>query len=96
MPFYCEFFVNLNMKFENERENIGIAAVKKLRKEKHEMGFPFLINDETLSDYECYFEYPDGSIFLMKLIPSKRDFDKIRKLTPSEAELLLEENYLNN
>ena len=83
------------MQLLDEREDIGITAVRRLRKEKHEMGFPFMINVTGLPKYECYFEYSDGTIYLMKLIPSKRDFEKIRKLTSEEATDLLIANNLN-
>lgn len=43
-------------------ERTGNAAVKKLRITKLRNGHPFMINSEDLPGYQCYLEYPDGSI----------------------------------
>ena len=50
-----ELLSNNNNKFANKR-------IKSLRKEKLSQGLPFMINSEDLPSYQCYLEYPDGSI----------------------------------
>jgi hypothetical protein len=76
----------------HSKENVGAIAVRKLRKEKLEKGIPFMINVKGLPDYQSYLEYPDGSISLVILEPSKRDFVEIKKLSETEISILLDEN----
>lgn len=42
-------------------ENIGTAAVKRLRKTKLSGGKPFMINSDDLSSGQIYLEYPAGT-----------------------------------
>jgi hypothetical protein len=76
------------------RNNVGVLAIRKLRIEKLVKGIPFMINVKGLPDYQSYLEYPDGSISLVRLDPSKRDFVEISKLSEDEISLLLVENNL--
>ena len=78
-----------------QKENIGIIALRNLRKEKFAMGFPFMINVSGLPDYPCYFEYPDGSMTLVMLDASKKDFIEIEKLSNKDAMQILIDNNLN-
>ena len=78
-----------------QKENIGIIALRNLRKEKFAMGFPFMINVSGLPDYQCYFEYPDGSMTLVMLDASKKDFIEIEKLSNKDAMQILIDNNLN-
>ncbi len=78
-----------------QKENIGTIALRNLRKEKFAMGFPFMINVSGLPDYQCYFEYPDGSMSLVMLDASKKDFIEIEKLSNKDAKQILIDNNLN-
>jgi hypothetical protein len=77
-----------------QKENIGTIALRNLRKEKFAMGFPFMINVAGLPDFQCYFEYPDGSLSLVMLDDSKKDFIEIEKISPKEAQQILLDNNL--
>ncbi len=60
------------------------------------MDFPFMINVAGLPDYQCYFEYPDGSLALIMLDDSKKDFIEIEKLSSEQAKQILKENNLHH
>jgi hypothetical protein len=77
-----------------KQENIGTIALSNLRKEKFAMGYPFMINVSGLPNFQCYFEYPDGSMSLVMLDNSKRDFIEIKKLSTKEAKQILQDNHL--
>jgi hypothetical protein len=76
------------------QENIGTIALRNLRKEKFASGFPFMINVIGLPDYQCYFEYPDGSMSLVMLDDTKKDFIEIEKLSTEAAKQILIDNHL--
>lgn len=76
------------MKQLQEIERTGNAAVRKLRMNKFRKGHPFMINSKDLPGYQCYLEYPNGSIVLVSITKEARDFTTIRQLS------LLEENSL--
>jgi len=63
----------------------GTIAVRKLREQKLKNGLPFMINTKELATNQCYLEYPNGSIKLIRVVNSKRDIDVIRELSDSEA-----------
>lgn len=67
-----------------EIEKKGTAAVKKLRLQKLENGHPFMINSKDLPENQCYIEYPDGSMVLVSILASARDFKVVRKLSDQE------------
>ncbi len=71
-----------------EIEKSGTAAVKRLRIRKLRSGHPFMINSIDLPGNQCYLEYPDGSITLVTIVNSARDFTVIRKLSPGEGNSL--------
>ena len=63
----------------------GTIAVRKLREQKLRSGVPFMINAKELATNQCYFEYPNGSIKLVTVMPSSRDISVIRELTSAEV-----------
>jgi len=69
-------------------ENIGTAAVKRLRQQELAAGFPFLINSKDLPSKQSYLEYPDGSISIVTVAANKHAFDTVRKLSADEANAL--------
>ena len=68
-----------------EIEKNGTEAVKQLRLKKLQNGHPFMINTKDLPGNQCYLEYPDGSISLVTMIKSAKDFTVIRILTEGEV-----------
>jgi len=71
---------------------LGTEAVQKLRLQKLRSGYPFMINSKDLKPYQCYLEYPDGSIQLVLLKSGAKEFTVIQTLSPSE-ELSLRSRY---
>lgn len=67
----------------------GLLAIQMLRKEKLQKGNPFMINLGTLPDGQCYLEHPDGSIELVMLSRSQKDFERVRVLSKYESVSLL-------
>lgn len=67
---------------------IGNEAVQKLRLQKLRSGHPFMINSRDLEPNQCYLEYPDGSIQLVYLKNSAKEFTVIRSLSHSEERTL--------
>ncbi len=66
----------------------GNEAVQKLRLQKLQSGYPFMINSKDLESNQCYLEYPDGSIQLVFLKNAAREFTVIKTLSPSEEQSL--------
>lgn len=73
------------MKQLQEIERTGNAAVRKLRLNKLKKGLPFMINSKDLPRYQCYLEYPDGSIELVSITKEAREFTFIRQLSLHEV-----------
>jgi hypothetical protein len=69
-------------------EKKGNDAVQRLRLQKLRSGHPFMINAKDLESNQCYLEYPDGSIQLVYLKDSAREFTVIRTLSSSEEAAL--------
>jgi hypothetical protein len=69
---------------QNHIEKSGTDAVRALRIRKLGKGLPFMINDSELPSNQCYLEYPDGKIILVKLVQHARDFTPLRVLTDCE------------
>jgi len=65
-------------------EESGMQALMLIRKAKLEKGLPFMINSSKLPSDQCYFEYPDGTIWLATINRSKDDFDLTRLLSAHE------------
>jgi hypothetical protein len=74
-----------------ELEEIGNAAVRKLRREKLQNGLPFMITSSELPDGQCYLEYADGRITLVTLSKNARDFQYLRDLSAAEILRIREE-----
>lgn len=68
----------------------GTEAVKRLRLETLRNGYPFMINSKDLPGNQSYFEYPDGSLALVALSKSTKDFTIIRTLLQTEADNIRE------
>jgi hypothetical protein len=68
-----------------EIERNGTAAVKRLRLKKLSNGLPFMINTKDLPGNQCYLEYPGGTIELVKIERSAKDFTVIRTLSSIEV-----------
>jgi hypothetical protein len=66
-------------------EEIGRAAVMRLRLLKLAKGFPFMFNSPGLPSTQCYFEYPDGRITIAELSDSADGFETIRELSEEET-----------
>ena len=69
-----------------EIEQIGNDAVKKLRLQKLRKGHPFMINSNDLPTDQCYLEFPEGSIKLVQLKNSAKDFTVLRTLSADEEQ----------
>jgi hypothetical protein len=65
-------------------EAAGLKAVRQLRKNKLAQGHPFMINQNTLPDGQCYLEFPDGAIKLVFLDKPQQDFAVIKVLSAKE------------
>ena len=82
------------MKKIAQLENRGLAAIKTLRKNKLEMGFPFMINSNSLKSNQFYYEYPDGKIRLMIYCKEKSDFVVLQELG-KKASSVVRNKYLH-
>lgn len=76
------------MKQIQEMERKGNEAIRKLRLTKLSNGQPFMINTNELPGYQCYLEYPDGSIELVEITKESRDFTVVKKLSQPEVDSL--------
>lgn len=76
-------------------ERTGNAAIKRLRLKKLQDGLPFMINSRELPGNQCYLEYPGGTIKLVTMQSSSRDFKVLRELTPNEAAGILARYHLS-
>lgn len=68
--------------------NVGTEAVKQLRLRKLLNGHPFMINSRELPANHCYLEFPDGSIKLVTVLDSQRDFTIIKELSTAESQTI--------
>ncbi len=59
-----------------------------LRKQKHKMGQPFMINLNSLPDGQFYLEYPDGSVTLSTVNFDNYEYQTIHQLSPAEIKAL--------
>jgi hypothetical protein len=60
------------------------GVVKKLRISKLKSGRPFMINTSDLPSYQCYIEHPDGTIQLVAIAETLRDYIPVRTLSEAE------------
>jgi hypothetical protein len=65
-------------------EQSGLLAIQLLRKNKLKHGHSFMINSNKLPDDQCYLEHPDGSMQVVTMSRSKKDFEVIRELSKEE------------
>ena len=66
----------------------GLDAVRLLRKQKHRLGHPFMINLNSLPKGQFYLEYPDGSITLARINFDNKEYEVIQKLAASQVDEL--------
>lgn len=78
---YCIKKVNLK-----QQERISKKAIMMLRKQKHAMGFPFMISTQDLPAHHCYLEYPDGQINIVTIRKDKTDFETVSELTLEQSD----------
>jgi hypothetical protein len=81
--------MNKTMK-RKKLEEAGLMAIAMLRKEKLRQGHPFMINLSSLPMGQCYLEFPNGVIQLVKINQAQKDFEVIKDLTPAETKRLKE------
>ncbi len=74
----------VQIKSITDTQKRGSEAVKRLRTQKLSNGLPFMINSKELPKGQCYLEYPNGTIKLVTLSVSKREFFILRELTSVE------------
>jgi hypothetical protein len=66
----------------------GLNAVRLLRKQKHKLGHPFMINLNSLPKGQFYLEYPDGSVTLSVINFDNNEYQTIRQLNAAEIAAL--------
>ena len=66
----------------------GLDAVRLLRKQKHRLGQPFMINLNSLPKGQFYLEYPDGSIELARINFDNKEYEVIQKLAAPQLDEL--------
>lgn len=59
---------------EKNPELLASKVIKALRKKKLSQGIPFMINSDILEPYQCFLEYPDGSIKIAEADSTRCDF----------------------
>ena len=69
-------------------EKSASQAIKSLRLNKLQNGYPFMINSDSLPSNQCYLEYPDGSIALVFLNRKLNDFKTITEYSSEQSELI--------
>jgi hypothetical protein len=69
-------------------QRINGTVVRSLRRNKLKSGRPFMINSNELPAGQCYIEYPNGSIQMVRLSDTGRDFVTIKLLTTTEQNQL--------
>ncbi|SEL91665.1 hypothetical protein [Parapedobacter koreensis] len=67
-------------------ENIGTAAVRRLRDSKLSAGKPFMINSDELPSGQSYLEYPDGKVCIVQVSADSRSFVILDTLAASVAD----------
>ncbi|MEO6869491.1 MAG: hypothetical protein ABI168_07590 [Ginsengibacter sp.] len=64
-----------------------LKRIRLIRKEKLSQGLPFMINSDELPSYQCYLEYPDGSIKIAEVDSRDSDFKIVGELDFLNAEV---------
>ena len=69
---------NINQRIEN--------ALVKLRKQKHQAGFPFIVTDFLfLPEKQAFMEYPDGKVELVQFTKEQETFTLVCVLNSKEV-----------
>lgn len=76
-------------------EVAGTNAVKKLRLQKLSKGLPFMINSGELPKEQCYLEYPNGIIKLVKISKSTHDFIIIKEFSLNESTSIRRKHHIS-
>jgi len=76
-------------------ENVGINAVKELRKYKLEGGIPFMIFFRAFPRNHFLLEFPDGTIKEATIDKKINDYVIIREFPSAEAECFRKKHKLN-
>lgn len=71
-----------------ELEEAGTKAVRELRIKTLVSGRPFMINSNELPTGQCYYEYPCGSIHLVRLCRESFNFKTVKVLSAKKAKEL--------
>jgi hypothetical protein len=67
-----------------------------LHKQKHQAGFPFMIDDsEELSSNQVYMEYADGRIEIVEFTVDYTEYYTVRQLNQTEVLKVREKYHLN-
>lgn len=69
----------------------SINAIRLLLKQKHAMGYPFMINVGTLPQGQFYLQYPDLSIALATIETNSNEYKIIKKFDLEELKKLKDE-----
>jgi hypothetical protein len=89
---FCIIFDTEKMNTDQLIQN-GLDAVRLLRRQKHKLGQPFMINLNSLPKGQFYLEYPDGSITLSTINFENYEYQTIHQL--SNAEIVVLKTSLN-
>jgi len=82
----------LNYNFDQRIE----SSILLLRKQKHQAGFPFMIDDsEELSSNQVYMEYADGRIEIVEFTADYTEYYRVRQLNQAEVMRVREKYHLN-
>ena len=82
----------LNYNFDKRIE----SSILLLRKQKHQAGFPFMIDDsEELSSNQVYMEYADGRIEIVEFTTNYTEYYTVRQLNQAEVLKVREKYHLN-
>ena len=73
------------MKSIEDKEILGMNAVKKLRRRRLSRGDFFMINLNSLPSDHCYLEFPDGIIKVAIYEEGAKNFTILRELEDEES-----------
>lgn len=69
-------------------EQSAHRRIRQLRKKKLQQGLPFMISTDELPAWQCYLEFPDGTIKIAETGSRNADFKIIGELDFFNAQLL--------
>ncbi|WP_439557497.1 hypothetical protein [Dyadobacter sp.] len=68
-----------------------VNALVKLREEKHQAGFPFMISDSaSLPSNQAYMEYKNGRVDVVEFSGDFKDYHLVRALSDEEIKTFRE------